>query len=213
MYPRVYTQRSAQISGKRLELSINVDLRAKGSETMKAQHLQAITPNQQPKSTLITSLFGLVISILLVCLMLASTTTEAREKIYRWVDENGVTHYGEKPPKKEVEVDEMKTRRDYSSDAKAARQALDEKRKSRVQSDTAATKTKNEDIERLIEERKKKIEEGCQTAKKNLNVLSTHGRVKEAAEDGTPRYLSEEEHAERIRKTSQYLNDNCAPSQ
>ncbi len=180
---------------------------------MKAQQLQAITPHQQPISALIASLLCSVISIILVCLMLASTTTEAREKIYRWVDENGVTHYGEKPPEKEVEVDELKTRRDYSSDAKAARQALDEKRKSRDQSDAAATQTKNEDIERLIEERKKKIEEGCHTAKKNLDVLTTHGRVKETAEDGTPRYLSEEEHTERIRKTSQYLNDNCAPAQ
>lgn len=137
----------------------------------------------------------------------------AKDRIYRWVDENGVTHYGEKPPEKEIKVEEMKTRKDYSSDAKAARDALQQKRQARENAAGEPSTPSNETAEQMIAERKKKIEEGCKTAKKNLEVLSTHGRVKETAEDGTPRYLSEDEHADRIRKTTQYLNDNCAPTE
>lgn len=179
---------------------------------MKTQQCDAMTTPYRASNKRL-SFISLVMASMIACLSLTSVNAEAKEKIYRWVDENGVTHYGEKPPEKEVQVDKIKTRKDYSSDAKAARQALEEKRKARDEASTAPATTKNEDAERVIAERKKKLEEGCKTAKKNLEVLSTHGRVKETAEDGTPKYLSEEEHADRIRKTTQYLNDNCAPAQ
>lgn len=171
----------------------------------------AITRQQHQHSL---SLAGLALALTLVAVFYSQHANAGKDRIYRWVDENGITHYGEQPPKKDkIQVDEMKTRKDYSSDAQAAREALKEKREAREEAATKTALPTQEDAERMIAERKKKLEEGCKTAKSNLEVLATHGRVKETGEDGNQRYLSEEEHEERIRKTTQYLKDNCGSSQ
>jgi hypothetical protein len=153
---------------------------------------------------------GALLLFVLTTLTHSSHALAGKDSIYRWVDENGVTHYGEKPPeKREVQVDKLKTRKDFSSDAKAAQNALEDKRAAKKESEDK-TSNPTETAEKLIAERKKKIEEDCKTAKGNLDILTSHGRVKEATEDGSQRFLSEEEHVKRIKKMTTYINDNCS---
>ncbi|MEJ2668766.1 MAG: DUF4124 domain-containing protein [Gammaproteobacteria bacterium] len=161
----------------------------------------------KPKSSRSAWLAGLTL-MLLPCL-----SSSADNQVYRWVDESGITHYGEAPPKEETTAVELiRTRKDYSSDAASARTAYEKKQKadSETQAKTDDSKHSTADADALIAERNKKIEESCKTAQQNLNVLTSHGRVREKSTNGEEqRYLSEEEHQNRIRETTEYLNENC----
>jgi hypothetical protein len=180
----------------------------------KAEARTMTRTNSLPISPLPNAVFMLAALLFVFSSLASHQAVAGKERIYRWVDENGITHYGEAPPKKEVQVEKIKTRKDYSSDAKAARKALVEKRNAKGKpEDDAKASSENEAAEKLIEARKKKIDEGCKTAKNNLQILTTHGRVRETGSDGEQRFLSEEDHNNRIREASDYIKNHCGSGQ
>ncbi|MBM1145547.1 DUF4124 domain-containing protein [Alcanivorax sp. ZXX171] len=91
-------------------------------------------------------------------------------KFYKWVDEDGVTHYDTKPPAGQPASEEVRTYRSASSDQDEAVKRLEERRAAEAQSEEAARQRREE--QRRIEENPGEVsEERCAKHRENLRIL------------------------------------------
>lgn len=133
-------------------------------------------------------------------LALAMVPAEA-SKIYKWVDEKGVTHYGEKAPEG-TKAATVKVSDTTSSDAEDELMRLDTSRSaSEAEKLKAAEKATLEKMKTLPDDERERTKVLCERHRKNLQDLKSGGRLKARDEAGNSRYLTDEELAERIRYT------------
>lgn len=132
---------------------------------------------------------------LLILAMLAfSGAGHAAEKIYRWVDDEGVTHFTAHPPKnRESELVRVQTGR---SDPVKAPETSPDREQDRTDQNNAARQQSRDDAYR------------CSIAQENLKILQTSARV-QVQEGGEIRYLNEEEQRERAEQARQIIDESC----
>ena len=133
-------------------------------------------------------------------------TLSASAEIYKWVDEEGKVHYGEKPPSTITE-DGIKTIKYKDNvDTRSANEALKKKSKS-LNKLSKKRKGKREDAAAKKEElAKNKVL--CEQAKKNLaNYQFPKVSIKE--DDGSVRALGEEERQLVIKKSEEIVKQVC----
>ena len=129
-------------------------------------------------------------------------------KYYKWVDENGTTHYTSTPPTSgQGEV--IKVKAGASSDKEAALKRLQERR-SKLQEETEARA--NPEVDPNAEAKKKNAEttkKNCETYHTNLKTMQENARVRMADENGELRVLPEEERQEQMKNAKEYIQKNC----
>lgn len=105
---------------------------------------------------------------LLMLALLGSAAPAMADKYYKWVDDNGVTHYGTEPP----EAGGSEAVRTYgpSSDQDKALKALQEQREAAARAREQAQQQARE-AERAAEEPEAVAEERCEEHRKNLDIL------------------------------------------
>jgi Domain of unknown function (DUF4124) len=113
------------------------------------------------------------------------------DKIYSWVDDKGVTHYGENPPK-DTPARQLNARTGHSDPVEYGNGEKDETAKAK-----AATGPQPS-------------EERCETARKNLQVLSTNPRVKATDKNGENRYMTPEEMQAQVETMEQIIAEECS---
>jgi Domain of unknown function (DUF4124) len=130
-------------------------------------------------------LFSLVIAGLM------TSSVVYADKIYSWVDEKGVTHYGENPPK-DTPARQLNARTGHSDPVEygSGQKAEPEKAK-------AATGPQPS-------------EERCETARKNLQVLTTNPRVKTTDKNGENRYMTQEEMQVQVETMEKIIAEECS---
>ncbi|WP_444934846.1 DUF4124 domain-containing protein [Microbulbifer sp. EKSA008] len=155
--------------------------------------------------------------ILLALLIAVTATTTQADGIYKWVDENGVVHFGEQPPG-DAQVDVIKKPKserykkwEAEQNAIAAREA--QKNAPQVPQQSKEEQLPDAEQQRQLEARAKeeaaKRAELCVAYQKNLKSLTTHARVREKDKDGNYRRLGEDERQERITKAREQIKKNC----
>lgn len=133
-----------------------------------------------------------------------SPALQAAGKFYKWTDESGVVHYGEKPPVDSkatvinVNVGRASDEAEQSPEAKSA--ALDAAREKE-----AATAER----QRITSENSEIVKENCKIYQQNLSALKNSARIREKDPNGEYRYLTDEEKAERTKAAEAYLQENC----
>ncbi len=146
----------------------------------------------------------LLISFISALALILSTPIQAG-KYYRWVDENGVTHYTETPPP-DTQSTAIRTQGKDPKSAEQAKARLSEQRKAFTE---AATDKKAADEENKLAAENEKIKQGnCETAKKNLNVLK-HSRIREKGDNGEYTVLTEEQRQARIKLAQERIKEFC----
>ncbi|WP_425913150.1 DUF4124 domain-containing protein [Pseudomonas sp. GWSMS-1] len=137
-------------------------------------------------------------------LLLAMSATAMASQVYKWVDAQGVTHFGAQPPQgqeatsintaapqpKPVASEEKKAAPTFESIADPEQAAIDQKVKQEIAAKEA--------------ERKKY----CAGVRTNLAQLQNNPRVRVEV-DGELRRLNEEERQARISETQKSITDNC----
>ncbi|MBU0902239.1 DUF4124 domain-containing protein [Pseudomonas spirodelae] len=137
-------------------------------------------------------------------LLLAMSATAMASQVYKWVDAQGVTHFGAQPPQgqeatsintatpqpKPVASEEKKAAPTFESIADPEQAAIDKKVKQEIAAKEA--------------ERKKY----CTDMRTNLAQLQNNPRVRVEV-DGELRRLNEEERQARISETQKSITDNC----
>ncbi|MDX1695740.1 MAG: DUF4124 domain-containing protein [Ketobacteraceae bacterium] len=143
---------------------------------------------------------------LLMLSLCLGTGSALAAKYYKWVDEDGVTHYSAQPPaagKGEV----IKVQSGASSDKDAAMKRLEERRTKLEQNNRSEDeKAAQAEAERLNREANQKQ---CEQYQKNLTIMTQNPRVKLIGADGEARMLPEEERQERMKKAREFIKENC----
>lgn len=99
-------------------------------------------------------------------------------KFYKWVDSNGVTHYTESPPPEGADGQEVRTRNTASSDADAAREALQNDRASQLKAIEEQAEKAQAEKEAYKPEQDNAFIERCKQHRANLKALREQAQLR-----------------------------------
>lgn len=127
-------------------------------------------------------------------------------EVYKWVDEQGITHYEERAPA-DKDYSKVTTYGVVPSEAKAAKDRLE---KQRSEKEAAEQKGVDYDAQKKIADEQAKVRaENCKGAQNNLKTIQENARIRMLGDDGEFRYLSEQERQEQIDTAKEMITANC----
>lgn len=141
------------------------------------------------------SLSALIIAIMLTFAVVASEKTT--KVTYKWVDENGITQFTERPPKDRAYEKIIVT---SSGGQEVQEVPADE-----------ATQEANEEVLDPAAEIQRANDRNCKIARQNMDVLNNIARIR-VTENGQERILSPEEKADRVKDTQKQIDTFCKPA-
>ena len=139
-----------------------------------------------------------LLTMAIIASLICSTAMAAKD-YYKWVDENGVTHYSaRKPVNVETETISVSTGLPRDENGNPVQVEDNATANNAGASQTAAaTPEDNKDPER------------CEAAQRNLRIISENARIRERQEDGTTRFLTQEEIEQRKNLAERAINESC----
>lgn len=152
-----------------------------------------------------------LVGLLMTALALGGVSQSWGGGIYRWVDEQGVTHFGEKPPSPGVGEKIKVNAPSPSSGGAEATQKREEERAKRAQAEqekTASESTANQQAQ-AVKAQAEAIKKSCEVYAANLKILKAHGQIKESAPDGQIKMLKDEEKQARVKEAEKFIAENC----
>ncbi|WP_295802692.1 DUF4124 domain-containing protein [uncultured Microbulbifer sp.] len=150
----------------------------------------------------------------ILALILGLPAFALADGIYKWVDEDGVVHFGSQPPQeKQVEVVKAPKSERYKK-WQQEQNALEAGRKLETAANTEEVK---EQAKAPVTAEKSAINKAemaaraqrCESAQRRLQELQSHARVREVDASGNYRVLPEEERQQRIQQAQQILQTSC----
>lgn len=134
-----------------------------------------------------------ILTLSLACTFSWSLASAAPEKVYKWVDSKGVTHYDQRPPAgTQTEVIKPQT---GHSDPVNYGAATDPKEKEEKKPEDKAALSKDP--------------ERCENARKNAETLKTYARIRVKGDDGEYRYLNPDEHKQKSDEANKAIEESC----
>ncbi|SFM60203.1 DUF4124 domain-containing protein [Marinobacter zhejiangensis] len=129
------------------------------------------------------------------------------ESVYKWTDENGVTHFGDRQPVG-ARAESVNVRTGRGSNPQAGEPSPQE-------SVEALEGRQQDEAERqrvaaVEEARQKQRAANCEAANTNLRILNSTSRIR-VEEDGEARYLTPAEIEEKRNSFQQIADESCSP--
>ena len=119
---------------------------------------------------------------------LTALGAQAAERVYKWVDAQGVVHYGQQPPP-ETRSEAIKVQKGYSTaDPDAAAELTEEQKKAAADAET------------------------CRVASDNYKTLSSTGEVKRVDEYGETHTMSQEDKDAEKARAKSAMERFCKPA-
>lgn len=146
--------------------------------------------------------FGILLSILLS----ASAFSAQAGSVYKWTDENGVIHFGDRQPTGQ-KTETVNVRSGTSESAEANGRATPQERVEAMDK-ASAEQAEKEEMTRQEEAVVKQRQKNCEIARENLKTISTHARIK-VTEGGEQRYLSPEEIQKKKDEFQKIVEQDC----
>lgn len=150
--------------------------------------------------------------ILMLAVLMAVTPGLANgQSVYKWTDENGVTHFGDRQPSgNKAEQINVRTSRP-SSGSGGAERASPQERMNQLETRRQGQQQQREETA-VAEARRKQRDANCATARSNLQMINRNARI-QAEIDGELRYLTPEEIEEQRQKFEEIAEENCNPEE
>jgi hypothetical protein len=123
-----------------------------------------------------------------IYLLLMVSTSLSAGTIHKWIDENGSVHYGDAPPVS-VKSEDIRVQSKPSNTGKAL------PRLNKTDDDKQAAAADNNSPNQKLTNEQAKV--SCEIARQDLDVISRSARVRLKQPDGSSRYLTEAEIAQR----------------
>ena len=142
-------------------------------------------------------------AVIVLALLTLAPLPNASAAAYKWVDQNGETHYSQMPPP-DANVQVIKTPRSSSTPGTAQQPAATSKQPDTGKpagDQTPQAKAKVEDAQIRAE--------NCATARRNLEMLQTKSRVNVKDQNGLYHRLTEEERQAQIKDAQQQIDEFC----
>jgi len=147
-------------------------------------------------------------SVVMVISTIAVASVEGiASDVYRWVDESGIVHYGERPP---VNQESERLSLHYvkpNDDADEQLEKIDSANKARKEAEEIK-RNEREQAQRQARIR----QQNCDNARKNIKALSRNASTKYRQEDGSYSRYSGEEHRAQMDKARQAEREFCYSS-
>ena len=126
----------------------------------------------------------------------------ASAQVYKWVDEKGTTHYGERPPqgRKAQQVEQHLTNPGPASDRPSWKEKDLEFRGRRIETEQAEGKRKQRDDAQR---------QACNQARDQLGQMKSASRSYRLDDKGERVFLSDEERSASIAQAEQALAQRC----
>lgn len=128
-------------------------------------------------------------------------------QVYKWVDSNGVTHYGESPPaasrSREVKLRDANPRADNAPQPAGAGAYRDRELEFRKR------QAERERAEAKVAEDKGNRDRECRAAANDLNDLRSSGRIYDLNEKGERIWMSDAQRDSAIAKREAEYNRRC----
>lgn len=147
--------------------------------------------------------------LLFFILSFFSLNAQARE-VYKWVDENGKTHYGDAPTGNKattVKVPHAAPSSSGSSAAKTPKNQLDAVREKLLKKKEARTAKKEEKAHMAKEQAK--MDKHCQALKNNLRTLTEGSRVFTYDDKGERVFMADDTRAAKKADLQKQIQKNC----
>lgn len=149
--------------------------------------------------------------VLTITLPFLATDAMATDEIYRWVDENGVVHFGERPPAEAV-AEQVVIQPGIRSDATPpSGSAPTDSNQSPEPQPSVAQQIRDERAKKRaeFEENKKMVAEACAQRRKIVSQLEPSPRVMIRMEDGTVTRMDDDVRLETLNEAETYIAANC----
>ncbi|NKQ12256.1 DUF4124 domain-containing protein [Pseudomonas sp. SST3] len=140
------------------------------------------------------------LTILAGGLLLALSSSVMAGQVYKWVDAQGVTHFGAQPPQGQS-AEALNTATPPPKPATAAPTAPES-------SGESEQREIDRQVKKEVAEQKVERQRYCTTLRTNLAQLQNNPRVR-VEEEGEMRRLNEEERQTRISETQQKIAETC----
>ncbi len=145
----------------------------------------------------------MVRSLLTVCLLWALVIPASAE-VYRWVDDNGVTHYGERPPQGRKAEELKQPAEPQPTPGSAAPRTWQEK-----ELDFRKRRLEAEQAEAQAREREAARQRACNEARDQLAQMKMARRVYHLDEHGERVYESDAEREASVARQEQLVAERC----
>lgn len=144
----------------------------------------------------------------LVCLtfMLSLFATAAFAEIYKWVDENGQTHYTQQAPR-DVPATVIKTPPPPAIDPNIAQQQVDDLIKQQESEEKMSIEQQNQ--QKIAAENKAEQEKNCKIAQQQLQQYQNNPGRRIMDADGNVTRLTEEERQQKIKEAQENVTKYC----
>lgn len=148
----------------------------------------------------------ILMAVLVFTLVLSATDAIAKDEIYRWVDENGVVHFGDRSDG-QAGAEKIKVQENRSSGQAAS---------APVSTDTGqqpsyAQQRRDERAEKHKEaaEKEQAIAAGCEQRRQLVAQLEPSTRVMVRLEDGTVTRMDDNKRLDTLGEAKAYIAENC----
>lgn len=150
-----------------------------------------------------------ILTTAIALLALAAATPALAETIYKWVDESGTVHYGERPPEgvdaELVTVTSAKPQGSVDDPyAETRAQQADQKEAEAERMVEAAAAIEQQQQEQA------RIEAACAAQKSRLEQLIPRSKILLQNPDGTSRMLGDDERLAMIEESQKFVDENCS---
>lgn len=145
--------------------------------------------------------------LMLTLVMAAAPGVAMSASVYKWTDENGVIHFGDRQPNgKQAEKVSVRTGKTQASDS--SRPTPQERLNSLEEQQ--AEQSKQEKAAQASEAQRKQRAKNCEAAQKNLEIIRTKSRIR-IEEGEEQRYLTPEEIEQYKTKYEEAISEFCGP--
>jgi hypothetical protein len=127
--------------------------------------------------------------------------------VYKWIDEDGAVHYGAQPP-----LGANTTRMKVSSGGGSRASTADAEQGASDEDDSAQSSAEGDQQSAAAEQPETDPEQAakiCADARRNLQIMETHGRVRERDGEGNVVVLTDEQKQARIDKANELVEAYC----
>jgi hypothetical protein len=141
----------------------------------------------------------------IISIILALTTSAAAAAMYKWIDADGNTQYGQYPPAG-VQAEHIRANPQPASQPQATPspqqrlKELEQQQEKQTEKEAEATAEK---------QKAETIKKNCEIAKNNLAGLQMGGHRLTRLSDGSYTRLSEEERLSRIAEAEKHIEEYC----
>lgn len=141
---------------------------------------------------------------LTLAVLLAATPAMAfAASVYKWTDEDGVTHFGDRQPTgQQAESVNIRTGKSSGNNRMSPQERVKELERQEAEESERRQESAAE------EARRKQQEANCETAQTNLALIQRNSRIR-IEEEGELRYLTPEEIEQKKQRFETIAEENC----